>query len=272
MPTYNLGSLRLSLVTFRGDPIGGDVEIRLRNLGVRDERTVKAVASGPILISDLFAFPGGLYEVQVFPAVFEPESRFAEIGPSQITDLRMVFRGRGDDDDSYGAQHCPPPKIPDQFDEKGLTTELGIRLTGTPADGAAPRGEAPQKVIWVEHGDEVLVHLDSMRVRILEGMVLVSVDLETDQTGRTPLVVSFAVSHGNDPAGLVAVTDEFPRGNGLLASRWGHALQAAAWQSLLSIAKDHATERALAPLGIAASRGRLSLQAGASLQVAGVRR
>jgi hypothetical protein len=127
-------------------------------------------------------------------------------------------------------------------------------------------------VIWVENGDEVLVHLDSMRVRVLDGIVLVSVDLETDQTGRTPLVVSFAVGKANDPAGLVAVTDEFPRGNGLLASRWGRALQAAAWASLLGVANDHATERASAPLGIAATQGRISLTAGAALKVQAVTR
>jgi hypothetical protein len=127
-------------------------------------------------------------------------------------------------------------------------------------------------VIWIDGGDEVLVHLDSLRTTILDGMILVSLDLETDQTGRTPMVVSFAVGGTNDPAGLVAVTEEFPRGNGLLASRWGSAIQAAAWSSLLSLAAEHASERFSAPLGISAVKGALTLTAGQALTVTGVTR
>src|SRR5688572_6890010 len=54
----------------------------------------------------------------------------------------------------------------DVLDEPALASEIGIRLTGTPADGSdLPEGPSPQKVIWVDAGDEVLVHLDSTRVR-----------------------------------------------------------------------------------------------------------
>jgi hypothetical protein len=94
-----------------------------------------------------------------------------------------------------------------------------------------------------------------------------SVDLETDQTGRTPLVVAFALG-SRDDAGLVAATDELPRGNGLLAARWGPALRAAAWASLLMLAQDHANERGAAPLGLALTGGQLHLHAGPDLRVA----
>src|SRR5271157_2587494 len=112
----------------------------------------------------------------------------------------------------------PPPggyKIPDQLNETGLTAALSVRLMGTPANGvpaaAGSSATAPaSKVVWVDHGNEVLVHLDSTAVRILDRMVLVSVDLETDQTGRTPLVCSFAVSGAGELGGLVATTDELP--------------------------------------------------------------
>jgi hypothetical protein len=117
-------------------------------------------------------------------------------------------------------------------------------------------------------GDEVLIHLDSIRTRILDRMLLVSVDLETDQTGRTTMVVPLALGNATDAAGLVAVTDEYPRGNGLLASRWGKAVQAAVWSTMLSIAREHATERSAAPLGISASVGGMNLHAGPPLSVA----
>jgi hypothetical protein len=92
-------------------------------------------------------------------------------------------------------------------------------------------------------------------------MLLLSVDLETDQTGRTPLVVALALGNADDPAGLVATTDELPHGNGLLASRWGKPLQDAVWASLLGLATDHAEERGLAPQSITASAGTLQLSA-----------
>jgi hypothetical protein len=120
-------------------------------------------------------------------------------------------------------------------------------------------------VVWVDGGDEVLVHLSAAQVRILDKMLLVSVDLETDQTGRTPLTVALALGTATDPAGLVAVTDEFPQGNGQLAARWGAALQAAVWSSLLGLSQDHAAERNKAPRGISAAPGQLTLHADAAL-------
>jgi hypothetical protein len=171
----------------------------------------------------------------------------------------------------------PPPstgyKIPDEFGEADLSTALNVRLIGTAANGApaaaagstAGTPAAPSKTVWVDHGNEVLVHLDSTTVRILDRMVLVSVDLETDQTGRTPLICSFAVSGAGELGGLVATTDELPRGSGLLASCWGKQLQTAVWSSLMGLANDHASERGLTPRALSAMPGKLSLSAGTAL-------
>ena len=169
---------------------------------------------------------------------------------------------------------CPPTyKIPDQLGEADLTTQISVRLIGTNANGvplpATPAGtQPPTKVIWVDHGNEVLVHLDSIAVRILDRTVLVSVDLETDQTGRTPLVCSFAVSGAGELGGLVVTTDELPRGLGSLASAWGKQLQSAVWSSLLGLVNDHAAERSLTPRALSAAVGTLSLQAGPALTTA----
>jgi hypothetical protein len=165
----------------------------------------------------------------------------------------------------------PPPrtpyKIPDQLGESDLTSQISTRLSGSTANGVplAAGAPLPTKVIWVDHGNEVLVHLDSTAVRILDRIVLVSVDLETDQTGRTPLVCSFAVSGAGELGGLIATTDELPRGLGLLASAWGQQLQAAVWSTLMGVANDHASERSLTPRALSASAGTLSLNAGAAL-------
>ena len=163
---------------------------------------------------------------------------------------------------------CPEPyTIPDQLGETDLTTQISVRLMGTTANGAplAAGTSKPTRVIWVDHGNEVLVHLDSTAVRILDRMVLVSVDLETDQTGRSPLVCSFAVSGAGELGGLAATTDELPRGLGALASAWGQQLQSAVWSTLMGVVNDHAAERSLTPRALSASAGTLSLNAGAAL-------
>ena len=91
-------------------------------------------------------------------------------------------------------------------------------------------------------------------------------DLETDQTGRTPLVASFALSPGSDAAGMVAVTDDLPRGNGLLAARWGRTLQAAIWAGILAIAQDFGAQQNGVPRALTLSNGLLTLQVGPPLQ------
>jgi hypothetical protein len=178
-----------------------------------------------------------------------------------------------------GKHHPPPPpppppptyKVPDNFGEAELPAAIGVRLMGSPANGVASSGPtgAQSAVIWVNGSNEVLVHLDSTQVRILDGMLLVSVDLETDQTGRTPLICSFALSNSADAAGLLATTDEYPRGDGLLASCWGQQLQQAVWSSILSLANDHADERDLFPRGLIATAGKLSLSAGPAIVLTG---
>jgi hypothetical protein len=159
-----------------------------------------------------------------------------------------------------------PPK--DLVDEPALAEEIGIRLAGTPADGSEQaQGPPPKKVIWVDAGDEVLVHLDSTRVKVAGRTLLVSVDLETDQTGRAPVIVAFAISDGTDAAGLVATADEVPHGHPLLASRWGASVRASVWASLLGIVEDNAARKGLAAASISALRGQLQLGADAPLHL-----
>jgi Collagen triple helix repeat (20 copies) len=161
----------------------------------------------------------------------------------------------------------PPPVIPDSLGAASLAGLLNERLAGAPADGSASGAVAAKAVIWVDQGDEVLAHLDSVAVRYVGETVLVSIDLESDQTGRSSLIVAFAL--GADPtlgAGLVAATEEFPRGNPLLAARWGTVVRNAAWNALLQLAADHASERGLAPQGLALAAGQLRLTAGSAIK------
>ena len=92
------------------------------------------------------------------------------------------------------------------------------------------------RVVWQAAGSEALADLGATRVVTREGLVLVNLVLETEQTGRTDVVVPFAVGTAERPAGMVAMTEPKPRGPAVLVDRWGEAIVAAAWQALLDIA------------------------------------
>lgn len=158
--------------------------------------------------------------------------------------------------------------VPSTVDEAGLAAEIAARLAGASADASQLGNISTVTIVWVEHGDEVVVHLDSVQVRLLPGSLLVSVDLETDQTGRATLVTAFALGGPGDPAGLTAVTDDLPRGLGTLAARWGKILQLAVWAAILGFAQDSAAQQGGAPIGLAVGQGVLSVVAGTPLTAA----
>jgi hypothetical protein len=163
-------------------------------------------------------------------------------------------RNGGNGGNGGTGQVCFPPAVNDQYLAPQLATAVSVRLAGAPADGSSPPASSRLgPVIWVDKGDEVLVHLESIQVLIQNENVLVSVDLETDQTGRQTLVVAFSVGTGAD---------------GLLAARWGLTLQSAVWATLLNMAQQHAFERQMAPLGFTLKGNTLNFNAGAPLVAA----
>jgi hypothetical protein len=169
----------------------------------------------------------------------------------------------------------PDDVIPSTLDEGQLSGFLGVRLRGQPAsletgdavvvDDATP--DAPGQVIWVDGGDEALVHLDSLTSRISGQTLVVSLDLETDQTGRAPVIVRFALGGPDEPAGLLATTDAVAHGHPVLVSRWGAAVQAAVWSSLVALGVDHAGQRGGVAGGLAIGEGRLVLRARAPIRL-----
>jgi hypothetical protein len=116
----------------------------------------------------------------------------------------------------------------------GQLQPLLIASLGSPyvAADASPL----QQVMWYDHDSEVLVHLDRTMIKLGDGLVLVALTLETDQTGAGQLTVPLGVGSAQLPAGLVVVAESRPRGPAVLADRWGQAVTAAAWRALLDSA------------------------------------
>ena len=86
--------------------------------------------------------------------------------------------------------------------------------------------------MWEQYGDAVLVHVDALTVELAKGIMVVSVPLETDQTGRDVVTCSFAIGEAGPAGDVVAVTTARPRGHAVLVARWGEALQNAIWSAV----------------------------------------
>lgn len=107
---------------------------------------------------------------------------------------------------------------------------------------AAMGAAAQQRVIWRDGDSEVLVHLDQTRTKTLDGLVLVGVTLECDETGVQEITVPFAVGSESMTAGMLGITEAEPRGHPLLVQRWGEAIVATAWKALLDVGQTLAAE------------------------------
>jgi hypothetical protein len=156
-----------------------------------------------------------------------------------------------------GAPPRPNPPVrgpsPDDLSDAELAHQLRIRLLGRPLEDT-PAPEPTSAVVWVDAGDEVLVHRDSLKIRLTAGVMVVSVDVETTETGREHLAVPLALAISDKPvtgaSGLFAVTSREPYAHPQLVARWGRILQDAVWGGLLTIAVERAARRGLVPSGI----------------------
>ena len=79
---------------------------------------------------------------------------------------------------------------------------------GVDQPGADPR--AP--VLWREGDLELLVQPAGVSARFGTGVVVVTIPVSCDQTGAAEVHVTFVVGDQKRPAGLLAATEERPRG------------------------------------------------------------
>jgi peptidoglycan hydrolase-like protein with peptidoglycan-binding domain len=165
----------------------------------------------------------------------------------------IVFQDEGPPTPDPGFQ------IPDTLTESDLTARLRSGLT----TGVA--GSTADAIVWQDRGDDVVVHLSTLQVRLAPPALFAAVELESDQTGRQSVIVRFVFGDPQDPAGLFATTDEVVRGNSLLATRWGPIFRDLIWSALTHLSSDHAAERGLAPLRFSVGGAGLQLAASQSI-------
>lgn len=106
------------------------------------------------------------------------------------------------------------------------------------AAGASP----PAEVAWFDYDGEVTVNLAATTVALLDGLILVALALQSDQTGAGQVIVPLSVGTQANPTGMLIGTENRPRGLLALVDRWGEAATAAAWNALLDVAQTLARQ------------------------------
>lgn len=99
-----------------------------------------------------------------------------------------------------------------------------------------PAARAASAVVWQDPAaGRLLIHPDTLAVRLVDGWLLCNLDVETDETRRQRLQFVFFVGRPRDPAGLQAAgTINAPSlAAARLAAAWGAELQRVLWDAVL---------------------------------------
>jgi hypothetical protein len=135
-------------------------------------------------------------------------------------------------------ERCPqavPPPTP-KPGELSDPVVVGITELQGLVQAALGGGTGDEGLVLLSDGDsELLVDPGRTRVLTADGVVLVVLGVECDQTGRVEVTVPFATGSEAATAGMVMATEQVPRGDPAVTARWAEALVAMAWEALLSV-------------------------------------
>lgn len=126
----------------------------------------------------------------------------------------------------------------------GRPIPIAVKQLGPLISGAARRasGVPPSarktEVVWAEGSDELVVDPGTVTIDTADGVVVVHVPVECDETGPATISVTFAIGAPDRPAGMLAAAQRVPEGPLTVVSRWGDALTALAWSAVLEMANS----------------------------------
>ena len=107
----------------------------------------------------------------------------------------------------------------------------GLRWTWIQGALRARLAAGARRVIWVDRGSEVLVHVDSLSLETAEDILIAKLDLEADEVGRGEVMVSFALGLDQSDR-LVAAVQTRPTSTDPLSARWGDVVANALFAAL----------------------------------------
>jgi hypothetical protein len=156
--------------------------------------------------------------------------------------------------------------------QQSVLEAVGARVPSDPQ-------QLPSVALWQEGPDALMIDVAQIDVRIVEGLITVAIPVICDQLprGRGVVEVDFVVGTPDRPTGLLAAATE-PRGERVVVRRWGDALTALAWQSVLGsiggVAAAAGVDRdgaSLIPTALTATRAGLGILVQARHQMDRVR-
>ena len=118
--------------------------------------------------------------------------------------------------------------------------------------------EGEDVVLWEDGGAHVLVRGEGLEAEVHEQGILVSLPLEADEAQGT-VSVALAFASGDERPDLVAAAEQRPRGEPVLAARWGELLQDAIFAALVALLEDAAQDAGARPVGLRIRDGALEL-------------
>jgi hypothetical protein len=104
------------------------------------------------------------------------------------------------------------------------------------------------EVIWSDGGAQILLHAAKLRAIVQGNVLIVAVDTESAEYGVAPLIVRFVFGSEQEPAFLVAATDETALGHPQVAARWGDLFRDVIWAAFARLAEVSAAGKTAAGL------------------------
>jgi hypothetical protein len=95
--------------------------------------------------------------------------------------------------------------------------------------------KSSDRIVWTQPPHSLLIHADTLQFRALDGWLLASLVLETEQTGRDTLQFVFFLGRETEGNGTTAAcTINAPgMGGSQIADRWGNDLKRVLWDAVL---------------------------------------
>src|SRR5680860_448823 len=126
-------------------------------------------------------------------------------------------------------RRCPGAFDPEPLKPSTRGPELPLKSQElTPLIRLAAQDGTGRAQLWRRDGDELLVDVAEVQVDLGEGLVLVTIPVECDQTGPVMVQVAFAVGSKRRPAGMLAAAEKVPRGPAVVVEGWADELTALA--------------------------------------------
>lgn len=124
--------------------------------------------------------------------------------------------------------------------------------------------DSSQDVVWTLGASELLVRTGQLGLALTTGLVTLGIPVECDQVEPATVSVPLAVGTTKQVRGLFASTFDTPSGPPVVTGVWADALNAFAYECLITLAQHLAEAagrdrqgRALVPAAVAAERGAL---------------